>query len=529
MANELTGLARRLLNNLRTYAGTLTSSGTLGKLRNLLRTYSGALSFIGTVTNSVATVAQEYIRDYSSILYTSGDIILIEVQRYLQNQLTQILSSSGSASRLLLVFRNYASSVSFSGTVNKGFDRIKDGALSFSGYVNKAIVKTKDGSLSFSGAYSRLLNNIARTRDGVIDFAGVVTSSIWTAAGYANDLSSNLYISGDIILIQITRYLQNQLSQVLSSSGAASRLLSIKRNYTSSISFSSLLNKALLKTKSGVLTISGAISYATSVSQRFFAEGRTGTQSFIGSVSRSLSLSRYTRGYLPPEGKWDTSGILDFLGSVVASNKILTKTKDGVLSFAGTVTNLYTGGLVRTYEGAVNFGGVIAFIEIYLKGKLTDAVISFSGTVAGVIFVTQRYTSIGTMQTPVGVVTRLFKITKTYLGTLSLDGAISHLTSKFKDYAGSLSLNSVLEYVKSGGVAAISVLEDGILSLTGTSSRTIAIQKSYGGGPTFQSSYVRNGAFFRTLYSGVAPYAPDMGGGGGMTGGEFYMDLSMGV
>jgi hypothetical protein len=418
--NELTGLVIRALNNLRNYAGALTSSGTLGKLRNLLRFYEGVLSSVGTLTRLINNTA----RTYSGVIGFVGEV---------------------------------------------------------SGSIIRYLTEQRGGTLDIAGVYSRCLSIL------------------------------------------------RSLNATLTSSGASSRLLSIGRRYSSTLTPSGIVNKALLKTKSGVLTISGAISYATSVSQRFFAEGRTGTQSFIGSVSRSLSLSRYTRGYLPPEGKWDTSGILDFLGSVVASNKILTKTKDGVLSFAGTVTNLYTGGLVRTYEGAVNFGGVIAFIEIYLKGKLTDAVISFSGTVAGVIFVTQRYTSIGTMQTPVGVVTRLFKITKTYLGTLSLDGAISHLTSKFKDYAGSLSLNSVLEYVKSGGVAAISVLEDGILSLTGTSSRTIAIQKSYGGGPTFQSSYVRNGAFFRTLYSGVAPYAPDMGGGGGMTGGEFYMDLSMGV
>ena len=541
---SISGLVSKLLQKLRTKAGALNLSGTLSRLINkLTRTYAGGLSFGGVPSRLINNLTRVY----------AGAVSFSGVARRLLQNVTHTNRADISFTGLILSIISYI------------YGRLSGAQLSLSGVVTRLInnvTHSYQGSVGFSGLSKRLITSLAKVYAGAVGFggnvlgiknarfiqeirSGVISFSSFINKAFSSIRSSTITPSGLLSSFKVlwrrfdssvsfTGILTKAFSYVLDRStlniaGVISKASTLRRRYVSSISFSSLLNKARFVTREGTLSFSGAYSYVKSFVQKQYAETRSGTQSLTGSISRSINLFRSVQGYIPPlEGERIYQGILSFLGNLTPS-KVLKRTKEAVLTIVGDVTSsAYVTGITRTYEGAISIAGVIAYIEVWKFGRMS-AVLSFAGQVAGVLFETVRYTRLSWWAIGSGAISRSVKAARTYSSTLSVSGAASRIFSCFESYSGSLSLNSILEFVKTGGASAISILEDGWLSITGTSSRRVQLAMAYSGNTSFSAGYTHQSGFFRELFSGVHPYAADIGSGSGVTGGEFMMDMTLGV
>jgi hypothetical protein len=547
----------------RTVGGTLPISGVFIRLAEKLRTKSGAINLAGTLTRLINNAFRTI----------GGGLTLGGVPTRLINKLTRTYSGTSSFSGILSrksnLWRAFDGFISFAGIVTRLINKLTrtyGGTVTLVGDLRRLInnlTRTYSGSITPSGLPSRLINNLTRAYSGTLGFVGKAISSLNSKdllRAYSGEISfSGLLRKGLFRTLQaanltishsrswIKGLFRTVGSASISFSGKLNRLheltidwtvlnfsgehlhYSILRKFKGGVlSFSSFLNKHVYNTKSSSLSFSGMYSYVKSFIQQNYSETRNGGQTFSGVARRLVNVTRTVRGYLPPLlGLQAYQGFLSFIGSASTSKKLLARVKSGVLSFGGSATNLFIGGILRTFEGAISPAGVIAFIEVWKFGRISAA-LSFVGQVAGVLFVTGRYTAVGTW-TGAGAVVRRLTSARKYVSTLSISGSLSKQFSCFERYVGYLSLNSILEFVKTGGAAAISVLEDGLISITGTSSRRVQLAMAYSGGTSFSTGYTHQSGFFRELFSGVHPYAADIGGGAGVTGGEFMMDMTLGV
>jgi len=405
VANELTGLVRRALNNIRTKAGTLTSNATIAKWITLLRTKTGVL------------------------------------------------------------------------TSNATLEKLSE------------LLRTNLGTLTLVGSFSRLLSNF-RTRTGEITFLGSVSRGILP---FSKTIIGSLLTSGEVITVHVLRYLQNKFTQVLS--------------------FSGIVN--------GIKSSAGA---------------------FVGTCASALSSSGFISRLLSKLRSY--SGVVSIVGVCARGISLLSRIYSSSISLSGTAGRLLS--KFRMYSGTVSFGGIYSrglslFRGVYsgslsLSGQLSNAIsqrlitrivsgiVSFAGQVSGIL-----YTGTSGVLSLSGSFVRRLVLAREKVSTLSISGSLSKQFSCFERYVGYLSLNSILEFVKTGGAAAISVLENGLISITGTSSRRVQLAMAYSGSTSFSAGYTHQSGFFRELFSGVHPYAADIGGGAGVTGGKFMMDMTLGV
>jgi hypothetical protein len=498
------GLPRRLLSIFRsTYAGVASFAGVVQRIGNLRRTFSGSVIPEGIVTRLINNLT----RTYPGSLTLVGDI------RRLINNLTRTYSGSitpsGLPSRLINnLTRAYIGTLDFVGIVISSLnakDLIREylGEISFSGILHKGLFRTlQAANITFTHILSFIKEISLTVGQGSISFSGKL---------------NRLYES----LIDWT---------VLNFEGGLTHSAILRKFRSGILSFSSFINKGLIRTETATLWFSGEYSYVKSLVGRFITEGRDGIQSFSGDIRRIIQVSKSVQGFLPPKtGPQPPQGFLSFLSSL-SLYKILWRAKSRALNLSGCVTgSAFITGITRTYEGAIDISGTIAFIEIYLFGRLSPAVISFAGSVFGSIFVTSRYTAVGVWLAQ-GISTRKINVFRSIISSLSFSSIEYKLSSIFRRCPGYLSFVSIVEFVKTGGAGSVSAIVDGLLSMAGVSTRQTQLAMAYSGGVSYLSDYSRKTSFFRSLYSGVHPISPSIGSGSDiMAGGDFMMDMTLGV
>ena len=322
------------------YGGTISASGIVSNAYELLRTYAGELNFAGAYSH----LATLFGRTYSGAVSFAGS-----AYKNLPRTYTSALTFAGAVSRApILSLRTYAGALSFAGSALRAsiLSRLKSGALSFSGVVSGVLDDVyywvgKTGDLNFSGAISVGTGRIIDTLSASLEIYGRITTI-------------------DIVLDRIT-------AATITPAGTALRnLVTARSTISSGISFSGAMSRIFTrdKTKSGTLTLAGAISGVTSGLWHYTASGAL---SFAATVSNAYDLLRtYT-------------GTLNFAGNYIRSLVQAARHDTGALSFAGSAIGLFFDADWKS--GVLSFTSALSR-RVFPLERACDSGLSFGGTIS---------------------------------------------------------------------------------------------------------------------------------------------------
>ena len=396
MAEWLIGAANRLLKSIRSYTSALSFSSqtTFATTKRFLTastsgvlTFTGAL-FKGWLYGTVRRILSMF-RTTTGVLNMTGE--------HIQN-----LGQYFSVKR--------ESFVHFAGVVSTFTANIasKGGIISAgSGIVSKVIsvLRTYPGALNLSGIVQRTIGTVAKSYGGTISFASNTYKAIVRVA-YPGVLS---FTSG---LTWLVNYL---VVAALTTAGEASRLLNLFRTYSSSLSFSSVVDGVFGVTQFFyTVTKTGALTFTKTLlaSQGLYVGPYTGALTVIGRITIiDAILNRFDGAAITP------SGILNRLWETARDKRTGSILMSGILTASLRQTK-------NTYTSALSF---VSDLTVSLPGEwhsYPDGDLTFAG-----------------------VYTRLIDVTKTYISELDLAGTISRLINAFRTKDGGLSFAGVVSVV----------------------------------------------------------------------------------
>lgn len=395
MAEWLIGAANRLLKSIRSYTSALSFSSQT--------TFATTKRFITASTSGVLTFTGALFKGW---LYGTVRRILSMFRTT-----TGVLNMTGEHIQNLGQYFSVKreSFVHFAGVVSTFTANIasKGGIISAgSGIVSKVIsvLRTYPGALNLSGIVQRTIGTVAKSYGGTISFASNTYKAIVRVA-YPGVLS---FTSG---LTWLVNYL---VVAALTTAGEASRLLNLFRTYSSSLSFSSVVD--------GVF----------GVTQFFYTVTKTGALTFTKTLLASQGL------YVGPY-----TGALTVIGRITIIDAILNRFDGAAIAPSGISTRLlHTSRGTKT--GSISMSGITS--QDYLTGYTYASVLSFVGDLTATLTGFWNYYPAGGL-TLAGAYTRLIDVTKTYISELDLAGTISRLINTFRTKDGGLSFAGVVSVV----------------------------------------------------------------------------------
>lgn len=289
--------------------------------------------------------------------------------------------TTGLVTRLLNLFRTKAGALSLAGSVAYSVlgQTVYSGVLSIAGIVRRLLVaaRTKAGALSLAGSSLRRIV-AARAKAGVISLAGQATGvKAGIVTGTSKTVSGVLGLMGRISAMDIRL---NRLSDaVLTFTGVARRVVaSFGHIYQGTLTFAGSITKKRNSKRSnaGTLTISGDVTPGMDGAWHY---SMMGILSLVGSVARSFFMAdRSLVGGFTPQG-------------ALTKIKEFTRQKTGAISFAGTVTGLYTSRDILL--GYLTLSGVVTKVLNVLTRKTLSSSLGLSGSVTIVSHAFARDTS----------------------------------------------------------------------------------------------------------------------------------------
>jgi hypothetical protein len=355
-------------------AGSLSTSGSL--VKQIGKVLSGVLSTAG----AIATQFFAGLRSFSvaGTLNTSGVLV-----KRTTKLLSGTLSTSGAIGRLLTLYRSYAGTLTSGGTLAAIKAKLISlaGALATSGVLVKRTTKLLSGTLTSSGTITRTLTlfrayagtltssgAIASIKTKLVAFAGTLASSGVLVKSVGKQLAGSLTSSG-ILVKRTTKLLAGALSTsgglvksvgkkltgALSTAGTLTRTIALARVFAGALTSSGTLVKSVGKKLAGALTSGGAIA---TLKTRFIAlvgalsssgvlvkrvgKSFIGALSPTGSLARRISMGRSYAGTLAPTGSL-----------VKRVSKKLTGTLGSIGSFAGIRFSSFYTAIVALFDRSI--------------------------------------------------------------------------------------------------------------------------------------------------------------------------------
>jgi hypothetical protein len=225
-----------------------------------------------------------------------------------------------------------------------------------------ALIRILSRGVSFAGAVTRRGGDIfARLRDGGLSLAGAVQRT-----------------GGDLF----------------------------SRTISSTVSISGVIaNKAITKTKAGILSLEGAYDYVVSEAQQLYDGAASSAVDLAGAVSNAYTLARTYAGAIS-------------LDNLLSRAMELSRLRQGAMAIAGAISRLID--ITHRKTGALSLSGALTWYS-YEFTPLLQGVLSFASRVW--------------RETPLyGFVYRQVEAYRASGAGLSLEGSISYLLGEVSDY-----------------------------------------------------------------------------------------------
>ena len=341
-------------------AGTLTSSGTI--IKQTAVSYAGALTSAGTL----ATLGT-FFRALAGTLTSAGTVVKDTAKSY-----AGTLTSASTLATSLTFLRSFAGTLTSSGAIAKQTNTSYAGALTSSGTVQtvKSFVRAFVGTLTSSGT---LAKETATSLAGTLTSSGVVTTIKTVLLSLAGTLTS----SGTLVKDTAVSYVGT-----LTSAGTVEKETAV--SYTGSLTSSGSLVRKTITSLAGTLTSAGDLA------TQFIGGAGEFFQSLAGTLTSSSNLTKRTSvsydGTLVSSGNIVKSVATSLAGTLTSAGDVAllrAKLLAGMLTSSGAITKQ----TARSLAGTLTSAGTIAKgMALSLAGTLSS-----SGIVSSILNVTVVY------------------------------------------------------------------------------------------------------------------------------------------